>query len=90
MIFEDALAEMRDGKAITHPLLEEDVYYIACTIELCGEVMNARSIAKMQGSKMHPDMLPAFGSPVPYPHICIFQLMCDKWEVFDHKKRYEF
>ena len=63
MLFEDALKELRNGKAITHPTLEDVVYYIACRVSLQFEKdkleyknSDLLSIAMMKGDRQHTDM----------------------------------
>lgn len=60
MIFEDALAQMRLGKKITHPSLEEGVYFQACRVgfdflDIPREEWPI-SVVKMKGEFEHEDM----------------------------------
>ncbi len=60
MKFEDALAQMRLGAKITHPTLDNDVYFQACRIGLMFHDTPKEqcpiSIVKMKGNRQHPDM----------------------------------
>lgn len=91
MKFEDALIQMRQGSKITHPFLEEDVYFQACRV---GIIFDDRpqdswpiSIVKMKGDRQHPDMWQqniensckdAFG-----PQLNLFLVMSDEWEIIN-------
>lgn len=61
MIFEDALKLMREGKKITHPHFESDVYFQACYVGFTEETFETKksrgmSIVKMKGDNQHEDM----------------------------------
>jgi hypothetical protein len=70
MKFEDALAQMRLGKKITHKFLaeegEENVYFMACRVSLMGEYMG-ESIVKMKGEYQHEDMMAGDPDHMCYP-----------------------
>jgi hypothetical protein len=56
MRFEEALAQMRLGKKITHESLGDNVYLQACYMSIMGERIGGMSIVKMHGDKQHLDM----------------------------------
>ena len=72
MKFEDALIQMRAGKKITHPVFDDDVYFMACRLSIAFMQMPLEdmpiSIVKMKGDLQHPDM-GIVGSPddICYP-----------------------
>ncbi len=85
MIFEEALAELRKGKKILHPLFEEDEYLMGCYVGLkfCEESFEQAkergiSISKMKGEFAHPDMV---------PRLPIFEAMdlCEKYPFLKDK-----
>lgn len=60
MIFEEALAQMRKGKKIRHPMMEPDEYFQACRVGLVGDDTPIDdlpiSIVKMKGDRQHDVM----------------------------------
>ena len=56
MIFEDALAQLRLGKKIKHPSMDDDVWFQGCYVSLFGERIGGISIVKMKGDCQHSDM----------------------------------
>ncbi len=99
MKFEDALAQLRLGKKITHPYFDTDVHFEACYItlkfsdETSEDAKNrGMSIVKMKGDRQHPDM--GTGGSLEYiprefckhgnmPQIELLLLMSDDWEVLE-------
>ena len=57
MNFEDALAQLRIGKKITHPNFDEGIYFMGCYLSFMGErLSDDMSIVKMRGDYQHEDM----------------------------------
>jgi hypothetical protein len=95
MKFEDALAQMRLGKKITHKLLGEDVYLMSCYLKLDykdekGNLIEDRhpSIVKMKGEYQYEDMQSGkLFDPVCrhglYPQINLLLLIKDDWEIME-------
>lgn len=94
MKFEEALAQLRLGKKITHPYCEKDVYFQGCyvTLRFIDEPIEdaknrGMSIVKMKGETQHPDMCPPLDEcmdPCKHgsnPQIDLLLLMSDDWEV---------
>ncbi len=87
MIFEDALAQLRLGKKIKHPSMDEDVWFQRCYVSIMGSKIDTVSIVKMKGEYEHPDMRPSFKIKSykhgHTPQLDFFIIMSDEWEVFE-------
>ncbi len=91
MRFEEALTIMRTGKKITHSMLGENAYLMACRVGLPFDDTPFEerpiSIVKMLGDKEHPDYLPeVFQEPCKhgyFPQLNLFLIISDEWEVLE-------
>jgi len=93
MKFEDALAQMREGKKIRHPSFDDDIWFQACKVGFIYDIERAKewplSIVKMKGDREHPDMRPVYDPLNPeckhgnMPQINLFLLISDEWQVFE-------
>lgn len=92
MKFEDALARMRAGAHITHPIFDDegDVYFIACKSGLPGMPKKKYwlSMVKMKGDAQHPDMLGGEFSEKPckhgnHPQLNLNLIMSEDWQVWE-------
>lgn len=62
MNFEEALSQLRIGKKIRHPGMNDNEHFMACRIGIIGDETPSNdlpiSIVKMERDKIHPDMYP--------------------------------
>lgn len=77
MIFEEALAEMRQGKKIRHPHFDSDVYLMACRVGFIFDDTPTSerpiSIVKMRGDSQHEDMGSGNIDDIVYPGTLIIK-----------------
>ncbi len=96
MKFEEALAQLREGKKIKHPSFPNDEYLMGCYITIPKDIFDEEiekkiSIVRMIKDKVHPHMKGS-KSIFPncenhdlhqYPQLNLLTIMCDDWEIIE-------